>query len=146
MPSYSNGPWAGIPFGALGPSPSTDPTRALPRGTRAPTIVDGDYILEDDGNFQEGDPVMEEVLFLLGTMAETFEAPDGTKRGNTVIRIQTFLDGTLFEVTDRVNLALVSAVNRGVIKDVLVTVAPYMQNQSTAVLQYLVSFRPTGQL
>lgn len=146
MPAYSSGPWSGIPFGALGPATPGAGSRVLPHAASTPLIINGDYVIDDDGNFVTGDATTQEVLFLLNTFFQTFVAPDGTTRGNSVIQIRSWTTTTIFEVRTRVLLALKSAIDRGSIKDVEVDVAPYMLNRSNAVLQYQVNYTATGLL
>lgn len=144
MSGYASGPYAGIPFAAFG-DPATG-TRALPTGAKTPRVVDGDYVLDANGNYEESDAALEEVLFLLGTIENTFISPDGTPRGSSIVRIQSFTDRSVVEIRDRVMRALASAIDRGSIKNVVVTPQPYMHDQSTAVLDYVVSFEPTGRI
>jgi hypothetical protein len=104
----------------------------------------GDYVRDAAGNLAEGDEVFEEVAFLLSTLEGTFvAAPD---RGNAVIRVQTYTDRSAIEVRDHVLRALDPAIRREVIADFIVTPSPHMHDDSTADLEYLVTYRKTGRV
>lgn len=137
------GPFGGVPFGAV-TAPKDATPRARPRGARAPVIEHGDYVRDADGNLVEGDPVFEEVAFLLSTVQGTFvAAPD---RGNGVFQLRAFTDRSEIEIRDHVMRALDPAIRRGVIADVVVAARPRHHDQSTAVLEYLVTYRKTGRV
>lgn len=137
------GPFGGVPFGAVA-SLASSTARARPRAARAPVLVDGDYQRDGDGNLVEGDPVFEEVAFLLSTRQGTFVAvPD---RGNGVFTLRAFTDHSEVEVRDHVMRALEPAIRRGVIDTVSVVARPRHHDASTAHLEYTVTYRKTGRV
>lgn len=142
---YADGPYAGIPYGSMGPATSTDyASRALPTAVGSPLIESGDYVLKSNGCLEGSSAPLEEVAFLLSTIPDTFITPDGIQRGNMVFRLTSWVDRNVNQVQNLVLDALQTALDRGSITDVVVTPSPYLHDNNTAVLDYVVTFKPTG--
>lgn len=131
------------PFGAFGPEePATPASPTKAKFALAPVIVDGDTVLDADGNLVDaGDPIDEEVAFYIITRTGSFFG-DGTI-GNSVYTVLLLTKQSIVTIRDLVVRALEPMVLRGDIADVEVEPKPIVRN-GLALNYYEVTYRKTG--
>lgn len=142
------------PFAASGPDAALGPgglfvlVPTVYRATAAQVrqIYRGDYILETVGP-RAGSvrkslaPLAEEAAFRLGTVKGTFA---GVKTiGTTLFSITTAVSTSIVDVQRAVQLALQPMIDRGAIRDLLVT-ATISESRGTGQLTWTARFSPTG--
>jgi len=119
-------------------------TRAMPVVSQARLLVNGDYLLDADGHLTEVFDVLDqEAAIRLGLVKGSIVGEPTL--GNGVVFIASFTTTSAVQIAREVELALAPMVDRGDIKDVLISATPYVKD-GTAVARYAVTFRKTGRV
>lgn len=138
---FATSPFATSPFGAVfHSSPPADVTQT---SARCRVLgVDGDYEVDDDGNFLDAkDPVDEEIYWRLATVAGSYAGDLSAGSGATKILVATTTSRVA--ISHAVKLALEPMKTRGAIRDVRVTVE-IVSEQGTTRAAYRVDVTKTG--
>jgi len=131
------------PFAVFASNPETgDATPARAKMANAPRILNGDTILDADGNLVDAtDPIDEEAAFFLETIAGHYFGDPNI--GNSVVEVKVLTEDAPIAIRDAARRALSLMVERGDIENVSVTPSPRVVN-GTAINIYLVTYEKTG--
>lgn len=137
MSGFGTSAWSTDPF-CVDTYSRTGESSPIDRVT-APTIRNGDYVLDNGVNVQSS-PTLERVLFALSTKKGTFKLVNGRPRGDGAIDILVNTATSLLQIRGEVLLALQQEIASKRVKNVQVVPNPTSQNDSNDVNQFMVTY------
>jgi hypothetical protein len=133
-------PFGFAAFGSLG-EVRFPPTYVAPNGLPSVrAIVNGDYVLADDGTYLGADPIGQEVLARVATIKGTFvDAAFGDSL--TTIRIRTAASAT--EAQNYIQAALQPMVDATLIANLSIQ-STFVNNDGTVVSENVITYNPVN--